>query len=53
MLLFRGRKTYARKLHLPTVSQHSMKCFFIAYARFLESFAYFLLNELHKIDTVI
>lgn len=53
MFLFRGRKTSTRKLHSPTVSFHSMQCFFIAYARFLESFAYFLFIELHIIDTVI
>lgn len=54
MFLFRGRKTATRKLHSPTVSLHFMQCFFfIAYARFFESFAYFLFNELHNIDTVI
>lgn len=54
MFLFRGRKTSTRKLHSPTVSLHFMQCFFfIAYARFFESFAYFLFNELHNIDTFI
>ena len=48
MLLFRRRKTTARKLHSPTVSLFHMQCF-VAYARFLESFAYFLFNALHSI----
>ena len=51
MFLFRGRKTSARKLHSPTVSLIHMQCFIIAFAKFLESFAYFSFNELHSIDT--
>ena len=50
MLLFRGRKAFARKLPSPTVSLFHMRCF-IAYARFLESFSQSV-NVLHNIDTV-
>lgn len=52
MLLFRLRKTSARKLHSARVSLYPMQCFIIAYIRFLESFAFFSFNELHNIDTV-